>query len=283
MVNTIKQGFGFIQPLLEEEQIYFAGRDITPDMKVGDRVAFLLRDSVRGLAAENVRLLSTQTEKVIASVKGTVSRCPDRHRSNHGLITVDLSTADARSAALLEAAGVKEVCFLPADVLGKTMPKTHRLDKGDFVELSVQRVVGSGLHVARNVSFLQLKRDRALALQIQRMLDAGVVREQGVVTALKKGEYGFIKPLDRKEEIYFRLEDPTSGGKVAGAGDAAAASAGAVDDAAGGKGPSAEDEEDEKLVEVSGLNLRLICCTETNVIAIFHSIHSFQIQSNPQV
>lgn len=239
-MNTIKQGFGFIQPIIEEEQIYFGGRELTPDMKIGDRVGFLVRQSARGLAAENVRTLSSQMDKVVSSVKGSISRNPDRHRSNFGMVTVELNTTDARSAALLESAGLKEVPFLPSDVIAKSIPKNHRLDKGDYVEFSVHRVIGTNLYIARSVSMLQLKRDRAIAQQIQRMLDAGVKREQGVVSTLKKGEYGFIKPLDRKEEIYFRLEDGKDASSAAGAAEGAAP--------AGGDNSSSSD--NDKLVEV---------------------------------
>jgi hypothetical protein len=47
------------------------------------------------------------------------------------------------------------------------------------------------------------------------MLESGVVREKGIVTTLKNGEYGFIRPLDRKEEVYFRMD--MSAGVGAGA------------------------------------------------------------------
>jgi hypothetical protein len=48
---------------------------------------------------------------------------------------------------------------------------------------------------------------RYFILQIQMMLVAGAVREQGVVEAIRGGEYGFIKPADRPNQIYFRLDD----------------------------------------------------------------------------
>lgn len=211
-----------MQPILEEDQIYFGGRELAADMKVGDRVGFVTRESARGLAAENVRLLSGQTETVVTQARGTLSRSPDRHRSNFGLITVEVSGLDPRSAGALEAARVKEVAFLPIEVAGSTVPKGHRLDKGDYVEFAVHRVLGSNLFLARAVKLIALKRDRAVALQIQRMLDAGVQREQGVVSTLKRGEYGFIKPLDRKEDVYFRIGDSGAAGarpSGAGAGD----------------------------------------------------------------
>ena len=215
-INTLKQGFGFIQPIIEEEQIYFGGREFTGDMRVGDRIGFVTRESVRGLAAENVRILNSESEVVVKSIKGTLTRCPDRHRSNFGLIAVDKSSIDNRSLSLLETAAVKEIAFLPVDVVAKSVPRNHRLDKGDYVEFDVHRVIGSNFFIAKSVNMLQLKRDRARTEQIQRMLEAGVQREQGVVSTLKKGEYGFIKPLDRKEEIYFRLVDCK--GKEADAG-----------------------------------------------------------------
>jgi len=34
---TIKQGCGFIQPVAAEEQIYFGGRELTNDMREGDK------------------------------------------------------------------------------------------------------------------------------------------------------------------------------------------------------------------------------------------------------
>ena len=39
------------------------------------------------------------------------------------------------------------------------------------------------------------------------MVAAGVVREQGVVDTVKNNEFGFIKPVDRTEQIYFRVDD----------------------------------------------------------------------------
>lgn len=218
-INTLKQGFGFIQPILEEEQIYFGGRELTGEMRVGDRIGFITRESARGLAAENVRLLDPNSETVVAHIKGTISRSPDRHRSNFGLITLDKAANDSHSVSLLEAASVKEIAFLPIDVVANSVPKNHRLDKGDYVEFDIHRVVGSNLFIAKSLSLLQLKRDRARTEQIQRMLDAGVPREQGVISTVKKGEYGFIRPLDRKEEIYFRLVD-CRGKEADGSGDA---------------------------------------------------------------
>ncbi|KAJ1418472.1 hypothetical protein B484DRAFT_142174 [Ochromonadaceae sp. CCMP2298] len=207
IISTIKQGFGFIQPLLDDEQIFMSARELYVDIKLGDRVGFFVRQSPRGLAAEVVHRIAPNLEKVVENVKGTVSRGTDRHRSGVGTITIDMALLDADVTAQLADLARKEVVFMPADVLPRTVPKNHRLDKGDYVQFSIFRVTGSTLFVAASISFVQLKRDRAVALQIQRMLDAGVKRELGIVSALKNGEYGFIKALDRKDEIYFRMED----------------------------------------------------------------------------
>jgi cold shock CspA family protein len=39
------------------------------------------------------------------------------------------------------------------------------------------------------------------------MLAMGAVREQGVVDSVRNNEFGFIRPTDRTEQIYFRLDD----------------------------------------------------------------------------
>jgi cold shock CspA family protein len=237
IISTIKQGFGFIQPLLEDEQIFMSARELYLDVKIGDRVGFFVRPSPRGLAAEGVHKIAPNLEKVVENVKGTVNRGTDRHRSGVGTITIDLS---AEVDILMP---IKEVVFMPADVIPRSVPKNHRLDKGDYVQFSIFRVTGSTLYVAASISFLQLKRDRAVALQIQRMLDAGVVRELGIVSALKNYEYGFLKALDRKDEIYFRMED----------------------------GSHTEGEED-KLSEVCCYVVMLLCCY---VVCSMHTVWSF--------
>ena len=58
------------------------------------------------------------------------------------------------------------------------------------------------------IRVLQTKSERAVANQIQRMLDAGAVREVGSVCSIKRGgDFGFIKTLTRKEEVFFKLDD----------------------------------------------------------------------------
>jgi cold shock CspA family protein len=59
---------------------------------------------------------------------------------------------------------------------------------------------------AINIKVILPKREKLHCEQIKRMLDAGAVREQGIIEAIKN-DYGFIKPADSLEQIYFRLED----------------------------------------------------------------------------
>jgi len=53
---------------------------------------------------------------------------------------------------------------------------------------------------------------------MQRMLDAGAVMEMGTVCTIKRaGDFGFIKTLTRKEEVFFKLDDVadlTSGAQI---------------------------------------------------------------------
>lgn len=209
---SIKNTFGFLQPIVGEEQIFFGERDFYNNMKIGDKVAYISKMGNKGPQAENVRFLVPHLEKIITLAKGTIIRNPDRHRSGMGLIEVDLNSIKPEMAALLGGglSGDKtkrEVAYRPNDVLESSIPKHTRLDAGDIVEFSISRVHDSLLSFACNVKLLQLKRDRMVAMQIQRLLDAGAVRELGVVSMVKKGEYGFIKGQDRRADTFFRLDD----------------------------------------------------------------------------
>ena len=85
----------------------------------------------------------------------------------------------------------------------------RRLDKGDYVEFNLAQIgANSSLLQAVSIRLLQSKSERAAATQIQRMLDAGAVREMGSICSIKRvGEFGFIKSIARKEEIFFKLDD----------------------------------------------------------------------------
>lgn len=85
----------------------------------------------------------------------------------------------------------------------------RRLDKGDYVEFSLAPVgASSSLLQAVSIRLLQSKSERSAATQIQRMLDAGAIREMGSICSIKRvGDFGFIKSITRKEEIFFKLDD----------------------------------------------------------------------------
>lgn len=205
VIASIKSTFGFIQPIIGEEQIYFSDRDFYDNMKVGDKVGYFPRSSNKGQQAEGVRYLAPHLEKIIPTARGVILRNPDRHRNLMGLLEVDLASLKPEVAAVFERS--KEIPFRHNDIVESSIPKHYRMDKGDTVEISISKVHDSSLMFACNVKMLALNKERQIAVQIQRMLDAGAVREMGVVSTLKRGEYGFIRAQDRKEEIYFRMDD----------------------------------------------------------------------------
>jgi hypothetical protein len=49
-------------------------------------------------------------------------------------------------------------------------------------------------------------RDMDPQTQMKNMIASGAIREQGIVVTVK-GEFGFLKPADRPDEIYFRIQD----------------------------------------------------------------------------
>lgn len=206
VILSIKNTFGFIQAIYEDEQYYFSDREFYDNMKVADKVAFIPRSSQKGPSAHNVRFLIPTFTKLQPSVQGSITRCPERHRSGCGLIEVDLSTvSNPEVKTLLEGKLKKQIVYRPTNILPG--PKNHFMDRGDLVEFTLTKMHDSNMIVANEIKLKQLKRDRAVALQIQRMLDAGAIREVGVVSAVKNKEYGFIRAQDRKEELYFKLDD----------------------------------------------------------------------------
>jgi cold shock CspA family protein len=213
IVQSLRSAFGFIQSITKDDSYYFSEREFYRDMKVGDIVCFFVRNGPKGLSAQNVRYLPSSSSKVIApSVKGTVVRSYERHRSNHGLVEVETSSLPAEIKAILQTKQQSTIPFHQSVISKDSLPKGHFLDRGDYVSFTIHRLGNETdkdyqLLIAYDMKFLQTKRDRAAGIQIQRMLEAGAIRELGVVSAIKNNEYGFIRAQDRKDEVYFRMDD----------------------------------------------------------------------------
>lgn len=211
-IISIRSSFGFIQNIHSDEQVYFSEQDIFSGVKVGDHVSFTAHQSSKGLAALKIKHIpeAISVDCIATKVLGTISRVPERHRSNCGLIDVELSTIPAEFHSLLRRKPANVVAYRPQDIDTEILPRNVSLDRGDYVEFNLTKVIGTNLILASEIRLKQLKRDRdrekAVSQQIQRMLDAGAVREIGVITAIKNKEYGFIKAQDRKDELYFRID-----------------------------------------------------------------------------
>lgn len=81
------------------------------------------------------------------------------------------------------------------------------------MEVTLLHIPGTTFLKAKNLKVTRNKRELAMAAQIDQMLAAGLTREQGIIETIK-GEYGFIKPADRADQIYFKLDDiPAEKGK----------------------------------------------------------------------
>ena len=205
MVISVKEGFGFLQPIalsssgLVEEQVYFPDREIMyRDLKVGDEVAYNTRLTPKGNQAGNLRIVDPSSKVPSGVVRGIVQKEYNVHRNTPGLIEVNI------------AEGNKEIILFTSEDCANGAGKSARsaVSKGDEVELVVMRVPQTSYARASAVKCLKSVREKQTAEQIKRMLDAGAQREQGVVELIKTSEgYGFIKPADRAGQIYFRFDD----------------------------------------------------------------------------
>ena len=144
------------------------------------------------------------------------------HYSGFGILEIELSTLTADNKDKLDNLSrkfgyqVKDIPYRLLDVTTSSLPKgIRKLEKGDYVKFSVN-LLGhntSFLH-GTHVELIELKKQRNTAIQIKKMLEAGVKREMGSITSIKRGDFGFIKCIDRKDEIYFRLDDINNGEQV---------------------------------------------------------------------
>lgn len=211
VVVSVKGSFAFIQAIFDEDQLYCPEREFYRGLKIGDRVAYIAHSGQKGLYVEAMRYLIPTLERVATSLTGVVTRLPERHRSSLGVIELETNklTEDQKRLLLNGKYGSK-LLFRPVDLLETASPREKLLDVGDVVEFSAARLHDSALIFAADIKVSQSKRDR----EIQRLLDAGAVRELGVITAVKGNEFGFLQSQDRKDEIYFKTDDVIDVNKI---------------------------------------------------------------------
>lgn len=195
VVVSVKDTFGFVQPFQKEEQLYFSLRDVNTDIVVGDEVSYRERLSSRGCNAEHLRLVPADSIIRERKVSGLVIREPDMHKHVPGCLQLTASKDESGKE------GDSFVVFLP-----DSSRSAKRIVKGDEIEVTIHEIKGTSYSVGKDPRIVRTKHARQLALQVQRLLDAGAVRELGVVDTIR-GDFGFIKPQDRREQIYFKLSD----------------------------------------------------------------------------
>ena len=225
IVVSLKDTFGFLQPMTVgtpptvEDQLYFNEREGYRGIEIGDEVIYFPKDTPKGVQASNLKLVNPESKSLSAGFRGTVFRDPEPHRSIPGLLQV--CAEPPRYVAFMAedcvvgpgAAAVTSTSSLSAGSVGKgASPRGSsigRVCKGDEVECLLSLLEGAPVFVrAVQIKFLRSKRERIQAEELQRMLDAGAVREHGILDTVRASDgYGFIKPADRTSQIYFRFSD----------------------------------------------------------------------------
>lgn len=223
VIISVKETFGFIQPLKGEEQIYYGEREAYSGISVGDEVCYIKQSSSKGFHAERLRLVNVGAKEYITNLVGVIIREVDIHKGLPGLIEMTEGSfktqvfTDKRIASIIQAYGpLPPIPYFIDDVIvgnGNPSPSASanspnkKLFKGDEISFSLVFIPGSPYLKGSSLTFTKSKRDRLLSEQIKNMLDAGVKRESGVIDTIKNDEYGFIRPLERSEQIFFRIDD----------------------------------------------------------------------------
>jgi cold shock CspA family protein len=222
IVISMKEVFGFLQPLLPsqvpgEEHLYFNEKDIVGErLQEGDEVQYVVRSGPRGPVAAQVRRLEGGVKVKKPKVIGIVEKEAEQYKFFPGLISVanyPQFTADGAEVEASEgtAAISHSVPYMPVDV----SKGSRRLMKGDEVEFDLYVIPmaaqkgqnqTAGYCRCHSIKLVRSRNDRLIAEQVKELENSGVAREQGVIDTIKN-DFGFLRPADRQEQIFFRLED----------------------------------------------------------------------------
>jgi cold shock CspA family protein len=187
-VVSIRETFGFLQPYLSEEQVFFALRDGYRDVAIGDEISFVTKMTPKGMQAEYVRKVQADFKSSTAGVTGIVFREADPYRGTPGLVKLEIPTTSKSGVSSGDAATTNNnsvlVPFLPEDSpslggagggqgqqrlapRGDARPRPGIL-KGDEVEFTLVRIDGTAYARAMLPKVVRTKRDRQLAEQVIR-------------------------------------------------------------------------------------------------------------------
>lgn len=195
-IINVRDNFGFIQPYDSEEHIYYSTKDADRVLKEYDEVEFSCKNSPKGPAAVNVCYVHPECKVKALQLRGIVKKEYDAHRFYPGVIEIHPDSANGLN-------NLKYVCFLQDDVKDKFNKKVM---KEDDVQFDVFLIPNSSYSRATNINITLTRREKVIEEQVRSIVASGAEREQGVIETIK-GDYGFIKGVDRSELVFFRLED----------------------------------------------------------------------------
>lgn len=214
VVVSLKESFGFVQPLMTDENIYFSIRDAPDDVKVGQEMSFVVKYSPRGALAADIKFVNNDKKQKKEAFFGTVIRGaePIERRGAFGLIEIT-PASDATTSSPVKVPFLHEdICGHGRRLSGGGAPS--RIIAGDSVKVNVFSIPGTSYIRASDVQLVQSKKDKLLAEQLSSLLEKGATSEQGHIESVR-GDFGFIRGADRSEEdIYFRLEDVVDKDKI---------------------------------------------------------------------
>ncbi len=208
-VVNIRDSYGFVQPWDKDngdgsaEQTFFHCSEAYPDVMFGHEVKYYIKKTPRGNQAVNITRIQNEAKIVIPGVKGVITKEYDSHKHKPGEIKVEMNGTQPN---------------LPIGVVLPTfcvfiMYNTSKMaSKGDIIEFELIKLLGcDSYNVARNINITVNAKERAIQEQIKVMIESGIPRLQGFIENISSNrDYGFIKPADRTENIYFRFDDSTN-------------------------------------------------------------------------
>ena len=211
IIVTVKEGYGFIERVDLDEQIFFHFSEFERQEeypRIGDEVSFVPANRRDKDVATRVRMLPPGTVKLedvsAERCRGTVLRALKRfNRRPSSTSTAPLPTEGAILVTHADGSTV-EVAFRDKDGASPKESMTS-LRVHDVVEMNITTELRTGRQRATGIVVLE------------HGVDPAEKREQGVIASVKEG-FGFIKCADRDTQLFFHFSEVLDAAATAGDG-----------------------------------------------------------------
>jgi cold shock CspA family protein len=210
-IVSIKETFGFIQDFVNDDQIFFSLREIKnlDTLNIGDIIQYKELNGPKGLSAENISIPPLEQLECLGTYEGIVTRECDAHRFIPGCVKLSNDNIKKENTEnVIQKQDSGELAYEDFSItemkssLSDSSPRSKLPDlisfiyvnnqnsitfsgkpkiiKGDYIEFQLYGIQSIGLYQGRHMRVMKTKKELQRQDQIDRMLNAGATREEGL-------------------------------------------------------------------------------------------------------